>query len=88
MQCDFLLVQDIVECRPTAAGIVFGVGAEQLLMADDALVNALLIEFIILAGEWTFGASLLCHQVLHRSETIAELFFGFHAGAGVLVALD
>lgn len=78
VQCYFSLFKNIVECRPTAAGIVFGVRTEQILAAHDAFVDAFVVDFIVFAGERTFSASLLRHLILHRGQSFSQFVFCFH----------
>lgn len=49
MQRDFTLVEHIVERRPAAARIEFGLGAEQLLVTHDALVQTFFVKLVVFA---------------------------------------
>lgn len=78
VQCDFALFKHIVECRPATTRIILGVRSEEILVAHDALIDALLVEFVVFASEWTFGARFLCHLILDRCQTTAKCFLCFH----------
>ncbi|MNG28375.1 hypothetical protein D3C84_1136260 [compost metagenome] len=45
-----------VEARPAAAGIKFGFGVEQWLVAANAVVHTVGLGGVVFAGEWSFGA--------------------------------
>lgn len=49
VQRDFTLVEHIVERRPAAARIELCLGAEQLLVTDDALVQTFLVKLVVFA---------------------------------------
>lgn len=87
VQCNFLLIQNIIKCWPPASRIIFGVWTEQLLMANDTFVDAAVVEFVVFAGEWAFGAGLLCHLILNWCQTLAQILLRFH-GPGVFVAFQ
>ena len=45
---DFSLLYLIIECRPSASTIVFGLRSEERLRADDTVVDARSIGLVIL----------------------------------------
>jgi len=50
-QFDASLIQNLVECRPTASAVVFGVRREQFLIAHDAGVRSLFVELVVATGK-------------------------------------
>ena len=46
------LIQNLVECRPTASAVVFSVRGEQFLVTHDASVRSLFVEFVVATGKW------------------------------------
>lgn len=78
VQCDFALFKYIVECRPAATRIILCIGSEEILVAHDTLIDALLIKFIVFASEWAFGARFLCHLILDWCQATAKRLFCFH----------
>ena len=50
-QFDASLIQNLVECRPTASAVVFGVRREQFLVAHNAGVRSLFVELVVATGK-------------------------------------
>lgn len=46
------LIQNFVECRPTASAVVFRIRGEQFLIAHDAGVRSFFVKLIVATGEW------------------------------------
>src|SRR5471030_250827 len=66
-----------VEARPATAGIKLGFRIEQRLVAADAVVNAVSLGAVVLAGERSFGAFEATNVVLLRIEHGLPFFQGF-----------
>lgn len=74
---DGLWGDGLVVAGPSAAGFVFGVGIEEVLLAGDALVGAVFFVVVEFAGEGRFGAAAANDAVGFWAEFFFPLFFGF-----------
>lgn len=72
-QLDAALLEDLVEGRPAAAAVVLVLRGEELLLADDAGVDAALVVLVVAAGVRALGALLLGHVPLQRGQPALEL---------------
>jgi hypothetical protein len=61
-------LQRRIKTGPTAAGVEFGVGSEQLSATTGASVNARVFAVVIFAGEGALGTFLARDPVLLRRE--------------------
>ena len=50
-QFDFLGIGDVIEGGPSGARVVFGLGLEQILAADQAAVHTVGFQFVVFIGE-------------------------------------
>jgi hypothetical protein len=70
---DRLLPDGVPEAWPTCPGVELCVGAEELIAADDALVDAVLVEVPKSAGEGPFGRPVKADVVLLPSKLRLQL---------------
>jgi hypothetical protein len=74
-QFDFALVQDVVEGRPAAPAVVFGLWTEQWLLANDANVSTRVVGLVVAPCEGALGAFFLRDVVLNGGEPRLQLGF-------------
>lgn len=69
---DLVFVDRLIEAGPAATSVVLGVADEQWLVADNAVVHAVVGGVPVLSGERTFGACLLGDYVLLWGQSFAK----------------
>ncbi len=70
---DTFLANRLIKTRPTAAGFVLGVGAEQLLAAADARVRSRPLLRVVLSCKWRLRSALTRYAKLIVTQFRAPL---------------
>ena len=70
----------IEEARPSRAAVELRVAAEELGVAHDAVVGAVVVAVPVLAGEGSFGGAALGHLELLGAQALAQ---GLFPGGGI-----
>jgi pyridoxamine 5'-phosphate oxidase len=73
---EILLVDGRIEAGPTAAGFELRAGAEELGVATDAMIRAIVVHVPVFASERRLGAALPCDVILFRRELLFPVLFG------------
>ena len=74
---DLFFLERGVKARPTASGVILGVGAEKLVPAAYAEIHALVVEVPITAGKGALGSFLPGNRELLGGKKFAPFFVGF-----------
>jgi hypothetical protein len=74
---DLFFLERGVKARPTASRVILGLGAEELVPAAYAQIDALVVEIPITAGKGALGALLAGNRELLGGEKFAPFFVGF-----------
>jgi hypothetical protein len=74
---DLLFLERGIKARPTASGVILGLGAEKLVPAADAQIHALVVEVPVAAGKSVLGAFLPGNRELLGGKKFAPFFVGF-----------
>src|SRR5215217_7371790 len=75
LRLDVVIVGGRPEARPSAAGVVLGVGGEEGCVAGHATVDALLFVVVVLTAEGPLCTLHPRHVVLLGGELVLPLFF-------------
>ena len=66
------------EARPSGAGIEFGAGVEERIVAADAAVDAFVVEVPVLPGKGHLGVGAACDVECVFGKLFAPIVFGLH----------